>query len=113
MNAAYGQAQNPPVRRPTPIDFGTHLERPANPGLDSPLLNFDRISYYDGAQYRGQDALITVGAVFEVGPRSSMEITPAPPAMGYHHTLDHQTSYTRAPQKATVSRAKAKKRSRN
>lgn len=101
MNATVDAIQEAPRRQPTPLDFGSRFRRQSVSSLQvqGPSVTSDRASN-DGAQPGIKDALITVGAVFEVG-RNSMEIAPASIRLEQGINLD--SFHARAHDTATVS----------
>ncbi|KAG4034482.1 hypothetical protein MFRU_003g04430 [Monilinia fructicola] len=101
MNATVDAIQEAPRRQPTPLDFGSRFRHQSVSGLQvqGPSVTSDRASN-DGAQPGIKDALITVGAVFEVG-RNSMEIAPAPIRLEQGINLD--SFHARAHDTATSS----------
>ncbi|KAB8300449.1 hypothetical protein EYC80_000621 [Monilinia laxa] len=100
-NASIDEIRDVPRRQPTPLDFGSRFHRQSAPGLHGqvPSVTYDRASY-DGAQPGNKDALITVGAIFEVG-RNSMEITPAP--IKFEQSINLDAFHARAYNTATSS----------
>ncbi|KAI9647070.1 hypothetical protein NHQ30_005072 [Ciborinia camelliae] len=82
MNASFDEIREIPIRRATPMDFGSQfLQRPVAAPL-VPSFTFDRASFDDGlggfqinhdtnngngAQPTNRETMITVGAVFQIG----------------------------------------------
>ncbi|QSZ35597.1 hypothetical protein DSL72_008467 [Monilinia vaccinii-corymbosi] len=99
MNTRVDAIREVPRRQAIPLDFGAQLQRRPSSGLQVhvPHSTFSRASS-DDVQFRNQDALITVGAVFEVG-RHSMEITRAPRQS--EPGVQVNSSHARAHDKAT------------
>ncbi|RAL67375.1 hypothetical protein DID88_008130 [Monilinia fructigena] len=101
MNTSIDEIRDVPRRQPTPLDFVSRFHRQSSPDLQVqiPSVTCDRASY-NGAQPGNKDALITVGAIFEVG-RNSMEITPAP--IQFEQSINLDTFHARAYNTATSS----------